>query len=300
MNKLVSSLGNMAGLFAPWLLFASIAALCWFLASTVWLAIAPPKAHQLELVSLQPRQSTVNVSGGIFSVFEAPKAAKPVSQPVVNTNFKLEGVFIASTREMSAALINANGKIRRYRVGTTLEETNYQLVDVSWDQALLEDSSGGQIELSLHDEFNLNAGAQKNASSSSNNRVSSRSAQFSSSSMKATRPKSALGSSKRSAKEQMNDMFETAVSELQSNPAGYLSKMGVMATGDGYEVTSGMNSQVRNNIGLKPGDKVISVNGQSVGQPQQDAQLLAEIQQTGSAEIQVQRGSQVITVRQQF
>lgn len=295
MNKLISVFGSIANVLAPWLLFASIAAFCWFLASTVWLAVAPPKAHQLEPVNLQPKQSSVNVSGGIFSVFEAPKVVKPVSQPVTNTNFKLEGVFVSSPRDNSAAVITANGVTRRYRVGAIVEESNYKLVDVMWNQALLEDESGTQVELFLHDEFDLNSGAKDSQATNSTPAFSA-----SVSSTPSSSGTSFASAPKRSPKEQLNDELDKAVSELQTNPAGYLSQMGVMATGDGYEVTSGMNSQIRNNIGLKPGDKVISVNGQSVGQPQQDAQLLAQIQQSGSAEIQVQRGSQVITVRQQF
>lgn len=296
MNKLLPRLIRFANTLAPWFLFVSIVALCWFLVAAIWLVVSPPKAHQLELLNLQPRQSTANVSGGVFSVFEAPKPIQPVVKSV-NSNFKLEGVFVSSPQDLSAAVISGNGHIKRYRIGDMIEQSNYKLVEVLWNQALLEDSSGSQVELFLNDDFDLNSGAKdtpsKNSHSGYTPSHSSSSAPVMSSSSFADKPKL-------SPKEQLNNELDKAVSELQSNPAGYLSKMGVMATGDGYEITSGMSSQVRNNIGLKPGDKVISVNGQSVGQPQQDAQLLAEIQQSGSAEIQVQRGSQVITVRQQF
>ena len=92
-----------------------------------------------------------------------------------------------------------------------------------------------------------------------------------------------------------------AVTELQENPASYLSRMGVMASGESYQVTAAMPAQLRNRLGLEPGDKVITVNGQSVGNnPAQDAGILQQVQQTGEAQIQVQRGEQVITIRQQF
>lgn len=292
MNNLVSSVTNVLHKLAPWALFASLAVACWFFVASIWLLIAPPKMQHLQAVSLTHQQPAANVNGGIFSVFEAPKAAEPVSQqPVTNTDFTLQGVFIASPRDNSSAVIEHNGQSRRYRIGSKLEDMDYKLVDVSWNTALLEESSGGQVELTLHETLDLNAAAK---STDDNTAMPAFSQQA------AYTPEPMQSQPQRSVKEQINDMFETAVSELQSNPASYLSNMGVMATGDGYEVTNGMNSQIRNNIGLQPGDKVISVNGQSVGQPQQDARLLQEIQRTGSAEIQVQRGSQVITVRQQF
>ena len=77
--------------------------------------------------------------------------------------------------------------------------------------------------------------------------------------------------------------------------------MGVAATGQGYLVTDAMSAALKNRLGLQTGDKVLSVNGQNVGQnPTQDAQLLRQVQQAGQAQIQVQRGDQVVTVRQSF
>ena len=95
--------------------------------------------------------------------------------------------------------------------------------------------------------------------------------------------------------------IEDAVNELQENPASYLSRMGVMASGESYQVTAAMPANIRNRLGLEPGDKVLTVNGQNVGSdPAQDAGLLQQVQQTGEAQIEVQRGEQIITIRQQF
>ncbi|VRS09249.1 Uncharacterised protein [Streptococcus pneumoniae] len=62
-----------------------------------------------------------------------------------------------------------------------------------------------------------------------------------------------------------------------------------------------MPAKLRNRLGLEPGDQVLTVNGQSVGSnPAQDAGVLQQIQQSGEAQIEVRRGEQVITIRQQF
>ena len=95
--------------------------------------------------------------------------------------------------------------------------------------------------------------------------------------------------------------IDEAVEALQQSPASYLSRMGVMAAGEGYQVTAAMPAEVRNRLGLEPGDRVMTVNGQSVGNdPMQDAGVLQQVQQTGEAQIEVKRGDQVITIRQQF
>ena len=74
-----------------------------------------------------------------------------------------------------------------------------------------------------------------------------------------------------------------------------------MASGENYQVTAAMPAKLRNRLGLEPGDQVLTVNGQSVGNnPAQDAGVLKQVQQSGSAQIEVKRGEQVITIRQQF
>ncbi len=44
--------------------------------------------------------------------------------------------------------------------------------------------------------------------------------------------------------------IDEAVTELQSNPASYLSRMGVMASGESYQVTAAMPAKLRNRLGL--------------------------------------------------
>jgi general secretion pathway protein C len=53
-------------------------------------------------------------------------------------------------------------------------------------------------------------------------------------------------------------------------------------------------------VGLRPGDRVISVNGQPLGQPQRDAALIEQVKQQRQVQIQIQRGSQTMTIQQSF
>lgn len=68
--------------------------------------------------------------------------------------------------------------------------------------------------------------------------------------------------------------------------------------GQGYEVTDQTPSALKNKLGLRAGDRVISLNGQPVGQGVSDAQLLERARREGKVKIEIQRGDQVMTVQQ--
>lgn len=290
-EQLTTWLSKWAPKFAPWVLLVAVVWLCWVCAALIWLFIAPPKAPQLAQIALNQSAVDGSSNGDNFSVFAQPKPMQQTQQ--APSDMSLQGVLLATPADYSSAVIAVAGDVRTYRIGKEVAQTGYTLTKVSWNEAVLTDNSGNEVTLSLlqddilnqhqHTGNNTNMGAQSSVSNTYQYEQPNESS-----------------SSPQSQREQMYQMFDTAVNELRTNPASYLSRMGVMATGDGYQVTEAMNAGVRNDIGLQPGDKVISVNGQAVGQPQQDAALLEQIRQTGQAEIQVQRGSQVITVRQEF
>jgi general secretion pathway protein C len=73
-----------------------------------------------------------------------------------------------------------------------------------------------------------------------------------------------------------------------------------MATGQGYEITPNVPAEMRSQLGLRPGDRIVSVNGQTLGQPQNDAQLLEQVRQQRRAQIEIQRGDQTMTIQQSF
>ena len=77
--------------------------------------------------------------------------------------------------------------------------------------------------------------------------------------------------------------------------------MGVNSgNGQGYEITARTPAALRNRLGLQPCDRILSLNGQTVGQGQNEAQLLEQARQDGQVRLEVQRGDQVITVQQNF
>lgn len=307
-----------------WLLLLAIIWLCWGLARIVWLVLAPPQVPNLQLAELQVRQAPQVNASTALAIFESNNSAAPQEKP---PNVNLTGVMLATPSEFSSAMLEVNGVMANYRIGEALEETNYTLVDVAWNQVIIADASNRQIVIDMPQRMPLdqgNAGIETEKGNIRNRRLpNSRNATNATSGpglVPRNRDEENTGDRHQNegAEEQIGDAdrgpalentlkpsvataIDKASSELKSNPASYLSSMGVMASGDGYQVTDAMPEKIRNRLGLETGDKVLSVNGQSVGaNPAGDADLLNQVKQSGQATIEVQRGDQTITIRQQF
>lgn len=286
--------------FSGWLLLLAIAWLCWAIARLLWLVLAPPQAPMLPVAPLQQAAIDATDYASNFMIFESPESATAPTQPPPNV--ALKGVMLAIPEANSAALLEVNGVVKNYRVGSLLESTGYKLIAVAWNEVIIADPSDKQVVITLTQPLALDQGqmaANNEAGTLSNNRLPSANELPSEMMPDDAATEVTEASSTDDANPQ--SAITQAADELKQNPASYLSRMGVMATGEGYQVTAAMPDGLKNRLGLEPGDKVLSVNGQAVGSnPGQDADLLDKIKQSGSAEIEVQRGDQVITIRQQF
>ncbi len=259
---------------APWLLFVGVIWLCWQLASMFWLFVNPPTAPQARTVMLggAVTNNVPNIIG--FRLFAEHGSASGNSQPDVP--MQLEGVFVAQPDSLSAAVINVKNASTRYRVGQRIEGTNYQLASVSWNQVSLQRDDGTMQTLKFGD----------SNTSASNAMIA---------------PNPAF--QPQNPNQQAQNALDDAIRQMKTNPNAYLSQMGLAMTGrggHGYEVTNSAPANVRNQMGLRAGDRVISINGQPVGNPANDAQLLQQVQQSHSAQVQIQRGDQTLTIQQNF
>ncbi|WP_158541195.1 type II secretion system protein N [Marinomonas piezotolerans] len=103
-------------------------------------------------------------------------------------------------------------------------------------------------------------------------------------------------SSTRSSHPLINDINQLSVAQMldkyeerfKSNPQALLSSSGLEATGQSYKVTA---SSPLIGLGLRQGDEILSVNGQSVGNVSADAGLADVMRQQGVARIEMRRGS---------
>ena len=291
---------NTLNRFSAALLLLAIVWLCWSAARLLWLLLAAPLAPALPLA---PLQSTANSSAdhsGLFAIFADPDPiAAPVQPP---PNVLLKGVLIAIPESLSSAMLDVNGEVKNYRIGDTLKDSDYTLVAVDWNEVIIADAYDKEVVIRIPEAMPLDQSAML-ASAVSNQRLPDNNMlpNLSNAPMPEQGNPEMQPNGDASNDSAPQSPIDEAVAELQSNPASYLSRMGVMASGESYQVTAAMPAKLRNRLGLEPGDKVLTVNGQSVGSnPGQDANVLQQVKQSGEAQIEVQRGDQVITIRQQF
>lgn len=93
----------------------------------------------------------------------------------------------------------------------------------------------------------------------------------------------------------VREYIEAYREEWTADPEGVLSELGVspVASGasSGYRVGNMASSPYLSQSGLKSGDVILSVNGQAVGNVQQDRSQMTSLLAQGSARLEVQRGS---------
>ena len=260
---------------APILLVLLILYLCWKLASIFWLLVAPPQVMQVEPIALGSQQAQVpNIAA--FALFQEVGGAAAADE---SANLLLQGVMVGYPSQFSSAVIKMNEVADRYRVGENIANTSYQLAEVYWDRVLLRQNNGTTRELKFKGiENGLDQSiVQPVANASSyNNQVTQ---------IPQSQEQNALGQ---------------AVQKIQQDREQYLKDMGVNAGGEGYEVTSRTPTALRSKLGLQPGDRIMSLNGQAVGQGQSDAQLLEQARREGQVKIEIKRGDQVMTIQQDF
>ena len=246
--------------------------LCWKLASLFWWVIAPPQPMQFDRVELGSQQAQVpNISA--FALFNEPAATTAQD----NINLELQGVLLGY---LSSAVIKLNDTAERYRIGETVGSTSYQLAEVYWDHVILKQGNGATKEVKFK---GLDNGLYQPIApvlNSNNNTPPPAAAPTQNSSQ------SALGQ---------------AIQQMQDNREQYLKNMGVSGGGsDGYEISDRTPTNLKNTLGLRSGDRILSINGQTVGQGLSEVQLLEQVRREGHAKIEIKRGDQVMTIQQSF
>ncbi|ENU90714.1 type II secretion system protein C [Acinetobacter vivianii] len=249
--------------------------LCWKLASLFWWVVAPPQPMQFDRVELGSQQAQVpNISS--FALFNEPAAASADD----NVNLELQGVLLGHPNHLSSAVIKMNDTAERYRVGETVGSTSYQLSEVYWDHVILRQGNGATREVKFK---GLDNGLYQPAAPVLNNGSSVPPAAVPAPTQNS--PQSALGQ---------------AIQQMQDNREQYLKNMGVSNGGDGYEISDKTPSNLKNTLGLRSGDRILSINGQTVGQGLNEVQLLEQVRREGHAKIEIKRGDQVMTIQQSF
>lgn len=247
--------------------------LCWKLASLFWLVVAPPQPMQFDRVALGSQQAQVpNISS--FALFNEP--ATTIAQD--NVNVELQGVLLGYPSYLSSAVIKLNDTAERYRVGETIGSTSYQLAEVYWDHVILKQDNGATREVKFK---GLDNGLYQPIAPVLN-------------------PQAATPQTSAPAQNSSQSALGQAIQQMQENREQYLKNMGVSGGSDGYEISDRTPTNLKNTLGLRSGDRILSINGQTVGQGLSEVQLLEQVRREGHAKIEIKRGDQVMTIQQSF
>ncbi|WP_216937080.1 MULTISPECIES: type II secretion system protein N [unclassified Acinetobacter] len=263
---------------APAVLLLLILYLCWKLAALFWLLVAPPQAMQLERVELGSQQPQIpNIAA--FSLFQESAQSVIV---VEAANIILQGVVVANPRYNSSAVIKINDQVDIYRIGDKLGDSGLELADVYWDRVVLRRSGGATQEVffkGLENGLNQSVLPETQAAPGMSPPVT--------------------GAGQENTVSPQNEIGR-AIQQMQENRDQYLQNMGVSASEGGYEVTARTPAALRNRLGLRPGDRIMSLNGQTLSQGQTEAQLLEQARREGQVKLEIKRGDQVMTIQQDF
>lgn len=249
----------------------------WRMAGLLWLIAGQDQAALAKPTPVSSAAAPVNVDSSrlaSFTIFKAP-VVESVSQnanaPDTSLQLKLDGVFASSSQSQSSAIISEQGQGigKLYRVGQQVVG-GAVLSAVYVDRVLLQ--RNGQEEVLRFIKSNLLGGDTPPVVS---NPVASQA-------------------------DKARNLLSNAIQRLDSDASSYLNEMGLIASQQGYEITDNTPSHIRRNLGLKAGDRVVRLNGQTLGNVQLDKSLLQQIQQTGRARIEIQRGGQHLTIEQSF
>lgn len=85
---------------------------------------------------------------------------------------------------------------------------------------------------------------------------------------------------------------------IGNSPQAFLDEVGVREGegGKGYVVGALANLPTIAHTGLRAGDRILSVNGEAVGNPQDDSFRIDDVMTLGSARLEIQRGTRRFTV----
>jgi general secretion pathway protein C len=186
------------------------------------------------------------------------------SAPETGLRLRLEGVLIGQRREDSGAIVaGSNGETEYYRVGETLPG-NAELAEVESDRILIR--RGGRYESLAFEE------------------------QLDSSVMVADAPVQAA--------ESPDDFLAGARQQLDAEGAAALAAYGLRPADDsgasGY-VYDGSNPML-NAVNLRQGDVITAINGQRLGDVEQDKSLLEDWRSQAQLDIEIERDGSILTV----
>ena len=262
-------------IFLTVLIAAQLAALVWRLVAPEPLVLPAPAQSGGSAVASGGVQGTAqyHLFGEVGAEPLAP-VTEQVSAPETRLRLQLLGITKGPRDDVSSAIIAPRGASGEfYRVGDVVQGST-RLAAVYDDRVIL--NTNGKLETLKFDELSA-AG------------ISARAVAAAPVAPVTATPQGSLRERFREVRSPA-DFMNMVTAEASADAEGALRELGLesIGAGQGYRVTPG---SMLTALQLQPGDIVLSVNGQSLGDPQADQQVLEQVSVEGNARIEVQRGN---------
>lgn len=274
---------------AKWVLSLCVA---YQLAVLTWLIIDQPVVVLPEAVQGQANVANMPQSYGLaqLDIFGSPAQTplapqQEIDAPKTRLRLLLMGVFVAADKTQSSAIIAEQGRDGEFfKIGDRVQ--GRALLSQVYEDKVILDNSGKFETLTFEESQKALKGITANAKAPTPS-VSPKS------------PARNKAQFKRALKGvRTAEQFVGFAKEQLEDPQQAMENLGLQATGDGYVLTP--SSSMLMSIGMKPGDKLISVNGHQLGDPTQDKLIIDEVYASGSARIVIERGSRRMTINHAF
>ena len=254
------------------LISSQLAVFTWmFLAPSTLVLSEPTRAKGAATIAQNDSIADMHIFGdATVAVVEVPKE---LDAPTTRLRLELLGVMAASIAENSSAIIAPKGGAgKNYRIGDVVQGRT-KLAAVQQDQVILD--SNGKLE-ALKFELARKQGIQQSSKPTPAQKRAQTRGTF----------KERFSSIRTPA-----DAVQLLKDEVSNDPAGALRQMGLEASGNGsgYKISS--SGSMLTQLGLRPGDIILSVNGQALGNLEDDQVLLEEVTNSGQARLEIQRGN---------
>lgn len=262
------------------------------LAVLTWLIIDQPVVVLPEASQVQNQASVLPQSYGLaqLDIFGSPAQAplepqKEIDAPKTRLRLLLMGVFVATDKAQSSAIIAEQGRNGEFfKVGDRVQ--GRALLSQVYEDKVILDNSGKFETLTFEESQKALKGITSNTRKTTT---------------KPSRKDPRAG--RQEFKQALRgvrtaEQFVGFAKDQLEDPQKAMENLGLQATGDGYVLTP--SSTMLMSIGMKPGDKLISVNGHQLGDPAQDKSIIDEVYASGSARIVIERGSRRMTINHAF
>lgn len=253
--------------------------IAWVLAGLAWLASGHNSARLQVPPPARRAAPAVDVSQlAALNLFGQPPVAtargEAANAPDTSLQLRLTGVFVNADPERSSAIVaerNNPAPARVYRLNESLPG-GATLAEVYDDRILIRRGEGGSEVLRFEKTGGLLEGGASSPAAVAGGNTSTR------------------------------ELLDNALQAMGTAPEQFVQQMGLRpgGPGGGYEVTADTPENIRNAVGLQPGDRIISVNGRRLGDPRRDRDALAALRGGNSAKVEIQRGGQLVTLERKF